>query len=131
MEINISGLQDSIQKLLRDYGEEAEEAVEEVAKKVAKDAKKELKATSPRGDGAGMHYADGWQYRVEKSRVGTNMTVYNSKKPGLTHLLENGHVTRNGTSRTFPDTPAYPHIARVNEKAQHDFIDGVESKLGF
>ena len=131
MEINISGFQDSIQKILRDYGEEAEEAVEKVERKVARDAKKELKATSPKRDGAGKHYADGWTSRVEKSRVGTQMTVYNSEKPGLTHLLENGHLTRNGTNRTFPDTPAHPHIARVNEKAHYDFVDGIESELGF
>lgn len=132
MEINISSLQDSIQRILKDYGEEAEAAVEEAAKDVAKNAKKELNKTSPRSSFSGKHYADSWSYRVKKSRVGsTHITVYNSGKPGLTHLLEYGHVTSNGTNRVFPDTPAHPHIERVNEKAQYDFLDGIESKLGF
>lgn len=132
MEIKIDAMQDTVKKLLKDFGTEAEDAVEEAASETAKNAKKELKANSPRGSGAGDHYADGWSYGVEKSRVGvTQVRVYNGRKPGLTHLLENGHATKNGTGRSYPDTPAHPHIAEVNEKAQTDFVDLIEQKLDF
>ncbi len=132
MEIRIDAMQDTVKKLLKDFGTEAEDAVEEAASETAKNAKKELKANSPRRSRAGDHYADGWSYRVEKSRVGvTQVRVYNGRKPGLTHLLENGHATKNGTGRSYPDTPAHPHIAEVNEKAQTDFVDLIEQKLGF
>ena len=133
MQISIGAMQSAVSGILEDYQEEVIEAVDEAAEEVAKEAKKELKATSPKGDGKKKgHYADGWSYRVEKSRVkGTQVIVSNAKKPGLTHLLENGHVTRNGTGRRYPNTPAHPHIAAVNDKAQMDFIDKIESKLGF
>ena len=41
--------------------------------------------------------------------------IYNADQPGLTHLLENGHVSRNGTGRTFDPVKAYPHIAPVQK----------------
>lgn len=131
MEIKIDDMQDTVKRLLKDFGTAAEDAIEEAASETAKTAKKELKANSPKRSGAGNHYADGWSYSVEKSRVGaTQVRVYNGKKPGLTHLLENGHATRNGTGRSYPDTPAHPHIGEVNEKAQTDFVDLIEQKLG-
>jgi hypothetical protein len=30
--------------------------------------------------------------------------------------LEHGHVTRNGTNRSYDDTPAHVHIAPVEEE---------------
>ena len=128
MKISVDALSDTVKRILEDYGEEAEKAVEKTAKKVAKQAKKELKATSPSDSG---EYAKGWSYRVQQNRMYTNMVIHNAKKPGLTHLLENGHATRNGTGRKYPDTPAHPHIEKVEQKAQLDFIDGIESEWGF
>lgn len=133
MKVQIDAFQDTVKKMLEDYAEEAEKAVEEAAEETAKEAAKELKNISPKGKGTKKgHYAAGWSYRVEKSRVGgTQAEVYNRKKPGLTHLLENGHATKNGTGRRYPNTPAHPHIADVNDKAQSDFANKIEKKLGY
>lgn len=129
MKISIDSLEDTVTRIIQDYGEEAERVLAETAKEVAKQAKRKLVNTSPNDTGK---YAKGWSYRVVKpNRFVTKVSIYNTKKPGLTHLLENGHATRNGTARVYPDTPAHPHIEKVNEEAQLDFIDRLEGGLGF
>ena len=77
--------------------------------KVGKDTVRELKATSPKKTG---EYAKSWKYKVEGTITGSKLVVYNQKYQ-LTHLLENGHLTQDG-SRTKPN----PHIKRAIKYAQ-------------
>ena len=65
---------------------------------------------------------------MNKQRLSTTVTIYNDH-PGLPHLLEYGHVTRNGTKQTFPPTPAHQHIAPVAEELVETFEREVVSKL--
>ena len=60
------------------------------SKTVAADAVKRLKSTSPKDTG---DYAKGWRKKINTFN---GYTIYNVKKPGLTHLLENGHIKRGG-----------------------------------
>ena len=50
-------------------------------------------------------------------KTGSEITVYNKDKPGLAHLLENGHVLRRG-GRTLAHSPVQPkpHIKPVEEE---------------
>lgn len=73
-------------------------------------------------------YAQGWTYKTEQTRTGTTATIYNTL-PGLPHLLEFGHVTLNGTGRTFPRSPAHEHIAPVAEEVTETFEKEVLSRL--
>ncbi len=73
-------------------------------------------------------YAKGWTYKTEQTRTGTTDTIYNTH-PALPHLLEYGHVTRNGTGRTFPRTPAHEHIAPVADELTETFEREVLSRL--
>lgn len=125
-------LQGEIQKMLEKYGEEVLEIVEEEAPKAAKEAAKKLNAKKSfaAGSHASGKYAKGWTTMTESQRTGVSATVYNAKYPGLAHLLENGHATRNGTGRSYPATPAYPHIGDVNEETQQDFVDAIERRVG-
>ena len=107
---------------LQEYADDVVERVDQDAQQIANSAASELKATSPKRTGG---YAKGWKVQKEKSRYGTSCTVYNSTKPGLTHLLENGHALRGGGR-----APAHPHIRPVEEKVIKDFENAVRRNAG-
>lgn len=121
--VGIGNLASAVAEILEEYGDAAEQAIREVAPKVAREARKELKATSPM-DRKRRHYADGWAVQTQDTRNGISVVVYNRTKPGLTHLLENGHALRNGGR-----SRAIPHIAPVNAAAQEKFLAEVTAKL--
>lgn len=103
----------AIDDIMADYASDVSLAADEACKEVAKYAQKRLRETSPRSGGAGKHYANGWAVEVEKGRTGVTVRVWNKTKPGLTHLLENGHQKRNG-GRTDPIV----HIAPVETECE-------------
>ena len=80
---------------------------------VAKEAAQKLKNTSPKKTG---EYSSGW---ATKKQGETDVVVYNQKAPGLTHLLENGHVIRNKKG-TFGRASAHKHIKPVEEWANEE-----------
>ena len=82
-----------IMKELKSYSNEVAENVNKVTRKSAGKLRKELSETSPKRDTSGKHYSEGWKTtQTEKEQAISEFTVYNAKKPGLTHLLENGHA---------------------------------------
>jgi hypothetical protein len=109
----IERLQADIDNILEEYADDVSRKTEECVKKVAQKGALALRRVSPRRSGT---YASGWTYKIVKKRLNTEGVIYNSKRPGLAHLLEHGHVTRNGTNRSYDDTPAHVHIAPVEEE---------------
>lgn len=120
-----------VNKLLGEYQKGLYTQLEPVFRKTANDARKKLRQTSPKGSTG--KYRRGWEYELKvSSRIGGGtLTLYNAR-PGLTHLLENGHAVRNGTGRNtgkqFAD--AHPHIAEANEYAQQQFLENLQKALG-
>lgn len=123
MEVGVDQLHSAIMNVLEEYSEEVERKSGECVRKIAQQGAKTLRSVSPRKSG---DYAGGWTYKVEQKRLDTEGTIYNSKKPGLPHLLEYGHATRNGTGRIFDDTPAHPHIKKVEEQIIEDFEKSIK-----
>lgn len=82
-----------IMKELKNYEKATIEDMREVGKEVAKEGAKILKETSPEKTGV---YKKGWTVKETPTTKGCGFVVHNSKKPGLTHLLEEGHAMRNG-----------------------------------
>lgn len=111
-----------IEKILDKYGDETTDVMKEIVPNVTKNAAKSLKSAGSFG-GTGK-YRKGWKTKVEESRLSIEGTVYNGSAPGLTHLLEFGHVKQNGGR-----TRAFPHIAEVNDKAQEEFEKELIAKL--
>ena len=101
-------------EILEEYHGELDDAIETVFSDVARETKAMLKSTSPRTEGGGKHYANGWAVNINKRSKTT--TVYNKTKPGLTHLLENGHQVRNQYG-TYQPLSGTPHIKPAEEWA--------------
>lgn len=120
---------DVVRKFLDDYNVDVYTEVEEAIDEVSKEAVQKLRAESRAAFGKG-EYASGWARKLEKKRIRVTATVY-GKKPtsSLAHLLEHGHVTRNGTGRTYKPTPAHIHIEPVEQWAVNEAVDRAVSKL--
>lgn len=116
--VGLEGLADAIEEILDEYEDEISRGAKECVQQAAKDSVKALRQTSPKKTGK---YAKGWTADVTEGRLHAEATIYNSAKPGLPHLLEHGHVTRNGTGRTFRPTSAHVHVAPVEEALIADF----------
>lgn len=110
-----------VEQLLDDYCEEVEEVVDKAARGTASATANYLKKHSPRGKSV-KHYADGWRSKRLAKR---SYVVYNAIKPGLAHLLNNGHAKAGGTGFTKGDG----HIEKANEWAEKEFMKKVEAEL--
>ena len=68
-----------------------------------------VRAGSPVRAASGGGYKAGWRLKMHLTVTGFYIRIYNTKKPGLAHLLEKGHALRDGGfSRKFPHIePAY------------------------
>lgn len=116
----MDSLQVEINRVLAQYTSNVNETVDKVLKSEAQEAKKILTQTSPASRGK---YAKSWAVRKVKG----NYVVYN-KKPGLTHLLENGHdVVVNG--KKVGTAPAQIHIKPVEEKIANEITQKLEAEL--
>lgn len=121
----IDKLNEAISGILAQYEGEVSENVGKIAEDIGKQGVKALRRASPRGSG---RYARGWKTQVERGRLKTTVTIYN-EHPGLPHLLEHGHVSRNGTGRTFGEVPGREHIQPVADELVQTFEREVVAKL--
>ena len=115
-------VQDTIMQYLDEYGDEAREAAITAVKKVAKDVTKELKKSGSFG-GTG-DYRKAIKSDVQIDRLTVSASVGAGKWAGLTHLLEFGHVKRNGGRTT-----AFNFVAPVNATVESKFMKEMEAAL--
>ena len=125
-------LEASINEVLQEYGEKVYDVLKDAVDEVSDEAVQKLQSVSsfaPGGHPSG-EYSKSWKKEnVRVGRLAVKRVVHNEEHYRLTHLLEKGHVTRNGTGRTFRPTPAYPHIAPVNDWANEELPRRVKGKL--
>lgn len=124
--IDASDLVKEVMNELKTYEKLSVTELEKITKKVAQEGRKKLIESSPRGKGSRKgHYADGWTVSaVKKGTDKFEFVVHNKKKPGLTHLLENGHVLRQGGR-----AEAIVHIQPVEEWCNEEFERRVKERL--
>ena len=127
--ITLDSFADEVGKILEKYSDEINEHVEEATKSIAQKGANLLKNESLSKFGTNRRlkkgrYGSGWTFKVEKSRVGVTGVVYNSKYPGLPHLLEHGHAKRGGGF-----VQGTPHIAPVEEQIVKLYEEEVAAKL--
>lgn len=122
----------TVHTILEQYGEKVYDVLSDCVKEVSDEAVEKLQSVSsfaPGGHPSGAYSKDWKQEEVKVGRLATKRVVHNEEHYRLTHLLEKGHVSRNGTHRTFGRVAAYPHIAPVNEWANEELPRLVERKL--
>lgn len=117
-----------LSKILDDYRLEVIRAVDEAAKEGAEVTLKQLKQTSPRRRKRGGKYARGWRMRTQKLGINKSYVVYNGSYPGLTHLLEYGHVVSNQYG-SYGRLRGQTHIAPAAEAGIMRFELGVRARL--
>ena len=125
----IDKLGDAVAKVLSEYEDDIRRNLDIITRRMGQKGAEALRRKSKEvlklrtGE-----YAKGWKYAYRKTRRAAATTIYNEHY-SLPHLLEHGHVTRNGTGRTFADTPAHEHIAPVEEALVNAYEQEVLSKL--
>lgn len=115
---------------LEEYVHDVQIAIDESAKEAAELTQRLLKATSPKrekGKGKGT-YARNWKVKKRYDSHLVAYVVYNGKRPGMTHLLEHGHVSRNQYG-SYGRVRAIPHIGPAAEAGIQRFELGVKARL--
>lgn len=111
-----------MRELLDSYNEDVQKSVMRIGREVSAEAVRKLRSVSFKTNKKG--YSSGWRTK----REGNTFIVHNEKMPGLTHLLENGHVAKNQYG-TYERVPAVKHIEPVEQEANEEFIKRVEESL--
>lgn len=118
---------DVINDILTNYTADIVEITTDVIPKVAKEAATKLRKTSPVG--ATGKYGKGWTTTVEKGRLRVGATVHGkSGTYQLAHLLEHGHLMRNGL-RSGQRVHIEPVEQWAIDEAYERIINRVEGKL--
>ena len=129
--VSALNLTNEIYAMFVTYGQEVNEVLDGALESVAEEATAELQAVTkfnPDRNPSG-EYSKDWTYKIEPvKRFSRKVIVYNDEHYGLAHLLENGHVVKNGGRKTGK-APAYEHIKPVNDKAQENFIEEVIERI--
>lgn len=116
--VSVDALSSAIGDILSEYQDEIADTVNEISKEIAKEAVKRLRAESPKLLGK---YRKSWIVTEQEYYGGiSNFIIHNKKEYRKTHLLERGHMNRDGTR-----TKAQPHIGEVEEWV----IDEMEKRV--
>lgn len=119
-------LSKEILKQMEIYTEEVERKVAEAVIKVGDQTAKDLRTVNQvAGSNVWKNYPRGWTNQKTKTRGKQISEVHNRTEYRLTHLLENGHVIKNGTGRVFGRTREFPHISVAEAKA----VEMLEEKI--
>lgn len=127
-------LDKAIAEVLEQYGQDVYEVLDDCVQEVSDEAVKKLRSVSTFATGGHTEYSSSWvNDKMPSGRLKTKRVVHNEEHYRLTHLLEKGHVVKNGRSRvtgeTYGEAGAYPHIAPVNDWANQELPKIVERKI--
>lgn len=111
-----------VKDILNEYSNEVQEGIDKAAQNLANQAANELKASSGTYQIRTGKYNKGWRVKTEKGRGSIDCIVHNATNWQLTHLLENGHLKRNGGR-----TRVYEHIRPVEQKCVNEYTKDVEN----
>lgn len=118
----------AINEILDDYAngvyDSMQEVVHEAGKKGAQAIKNKANAIFVDHHGANGRYGSGWKVVDDKGRLSARSIIYNEKFPGLPHLLEYGHLNRDGSR-----TPGREHIQPVVDTLERELFENLERVL--
>lgn len=120
--IDKGSLSAAVMDALGSYEKNVIETTDKVASKIAKRSAKELRSGGNTPERTGK-YKSYWTSK--KKHMGEHDVYVRPPEYRLTHLLEKGHLTRDGRSRSR----ALVHIAPVEQKAIQDFEQELKKEL--
>lgn len=121
------GIAEELEKLITEYNDKVVEVTEKTAEKVANATADRLKSLSPKDR---PEYYAGWESKYTgTSKTAPAYTVHNATHPGLTFILENGHVDANQFGSTGKRTKAQKHIAPAEREGINDFYQEIVEGL--
>ena len=129
VKIDIDGLSDAVQEELKNWQKDTcNPVLNEAYKAGAEEGKKVLLQGGPYKERTGKYTKD-WDVTQRDSRAGRitgteSYSVHNKKHYQLTHLLQNGHASRNGGR-----VKAYPHIDGAGGKEEKRGTDQNRGKI--
>lgn len=119
-------LDEAIRGQLETYSAEITKNINENLKEVADTTAETLKKGGAYKERTGKYTPD-WSVTARKAvstTQGEQYSVHNRKHYQLTHLLEKGHVTRNGKR-----TRAFEHILPAEQAAEELVVEAVEKAV--
>lgn len=128
VKVDYNSLSEEIQNQLKNFGTSLNREINEGLKEVAEKTAETLRQGGPYNERSGKYTHD-WDVKLRKRSYSSvimteEYTVYNKKNYQLTHLLEKGHVSRNG-SRVRP----FEHIKPAEELAEQMAISEVNKAV--
>lgn len=119
-----------LNETLKEYEREVEKTFGQCGKEVADDVVNKLHMVSFGKYDRGK-YSKSWAVKEEKGFMGyPRYIIYNEKHYRLTHLLEYGHVLKNGTGVVGKgEVGAIPHIKPMEEWVQEQLPKLFEQEL--
>ena len=127
--VKLDNLGITITQILDEYGEEVSSNMADIVKRVGDAGVQAIRSESRDKFGTTKKrkkkYASTWRVSNTRGHVYSTAVIYNTQS-GLPHLLENGHVSRNGTGRTFENVPGREHIAPVEREMERMFTEEVQ-----
>lgn len=125
---NMINLEDAISQVLTEYGADVYRVLGVCTLEVVEEAVRKLQAGGSYN--GGEDYNRDWTYQHEYTkRYKQGYIVFNADHYQLAHLLEKGHVIRDGTGRQVGEAGDFPHIKPVEEWAQKELPRKVEEMM--
>ena len=128
VKVDYNSLSEEIQNQLKTFGTALNREINEGLKEVAEQTAATLRKGGQYNERSGKYTGD-WDVKLRNRSYSSvtmteEYTVYNKKNYQLTHLLEKGHVSRNG-SRVRP----FEHIKPAEELAEQMAISEVNKAV--
>lgn len=124
MNTTIANLDEAIADVLEDYSTAICETVNEQTEKAANQLKKDISADAPVKTGK---QRKSWRVTKEKVAGRDLKAVVHSTDYRKVHLLENGHLTRNGVTRTKAIRYVSKNEEKIIEQYQQDVINAIKA----
>lgn len=108
-----------LSRALTEVSKEEDEILFKCISKAMRKAKRDVINNSPTLSG---EYKRGWTIRTKRLKYGFDGVIYNKDKPGLTHLLNNGHQKANQYG-TYGRKEGDNHITKARDLAEAYLVD--------